>query len=116
MKDLKLTTDHDLEIVNGDLVLVTKEEEVAQAIKIALLTVQGEWVYDQNLGIPWFDDMYQPRFTKAEILRTLRARINDVPGVLSVNQLEMTIDANRQALVTFDVQTIYGTATDEVYI
>lgn len=114
--DLKLNTSHDLDIVNGDLQLVTEGAEVGQAIKIALLTVQGEWVYDATLGLPWYGDMFQPNLTRAEILRKIRTRINEVPGVRKINSLDMTINADKEAVITFDIDSIYGTITDEVYL
>ena len=114
--DLKLNNSHDLDISGGDLQLATEKAEIAQAIKIALLTVQGEWVYDAFLGLPWFGDMFQHQTTRTEIVRKLRTRISEVPGILKINNVNLTVDDAHVAQVVFDIDTIYGIVSDEVYL
>jgi hypothetical protein len=53
--DIQLNqTTHDLEILNGDIVLVDGVEEVAQRIKIELMNIRGEWFRDVNHGADWY--------------------------------------------------------------
>lgn len=50
--DLKLGEDGDLVIEDGDLVLFSGPSGVAQAVRLALGIVRGEYVYDTDYGIP----------------------------------------------------------------
>jgi hypothetical protein len=88
MADLKIDpVTNDLVISkDGDLVLVTKGEAVAQSVKIALLTHYGESVYARNLGTPWVtaifianSEFYQD--TVETILKTIVERVPGVDGV-----------------------------------
>lgn len=50
--DLKLGDNGDLAIEGGDLVLFSGPSRVAQAVRLALGIVRGEYVYDTDYGIP----------------------------------------------------------------
>jgi hypothetical protein len=119
MIDLKLNGAHDLEKVGGDLVLVTGAEEVAQNVKIRLLTMKYEWIFNTFLGVQWISSggMFDPRVPKREKELTLRRVILETPGVLKLRSFLFRVDnANRAAVVEFTASTVYGLIEMEITI
>lgn len=90
--DLKLTTDHDLEITNLDLVLNSGIEATRQRIMIALLTFKGEWLLDTDKGVPYFQTIFRKGVTKDIVDSTIRREVRKVQGVKSVQSLTSTLD------------------------
>lgn len=66
---------HDLVIEGGDIVLISGPEEVAQAVKVALLTFAQEWDLDPAVG--WMDTKGMP-FGKTVSLPAVTARVVEV--------------------------------------
>lgn len=119
MIDLKLTAAHDLERVGGDLVLVSGAEEVIQNVKIRLLTMKFEWIFNVELGTRWIDSggMFDAAVPQREKELVLRRVILETPGVLRLNSFLFRVDnTNRAAVVEFSAQTIYGLIETEVTI
>lgn len=52
--DLKITGGQ-IEIVDGEPVLVTKAQAVAQDLEYTLRMIRGESRYDLNMGAPWLE-------------------------------------------------------------
>lgn len=117
MIDLKLTAAHDLAREGGDLVLISGAEEVIQNVKIRLLTMKYEWVFNVELGTQWLDSggMFDPQVPQREKELVLRRVILETPGVLRLNSFLFRVDnVNKGALVEFSANTIYGVIETEV--
>ena len=56
-KDLLLSSDHDLAIIDFDLQLTTDQQAIAQRVKQSLLLFKGEWFLDRDLGVPYYEDI-----------------------------------------------------------
>jgi len=107
--DLKLTESHDLEIVDGDLVLVTEGTEVAQSAKIHLLTLEGEWFLNYLIGLPWFDRILKISTSLEEKEALIKSAILAVDGVLGIASFELGFDpVSHQMSIEFEADTIYG--------
>jgi hypothetical protein len=113
--DLKLDDNGDLEIgTDGDLVLVTGIDAIAQDLKTRLLFFKGEWDLDTRLGVPYFEEILK----KAPDLNVVRSIYNDVitstEGVLFVDDLTLEYDGpTRRLSVSFSCQTTAGPLTFE---
>lgn len=115
--DIKLDGNHDLAVKNGQLVLLSGVNLVAQQIKIALKTFLGEWFVDNSLGVPYFDYVLVKQADKVKIENIFRKHILAVRGVNRVLKLNTEIDRKERLLiVSFKVETSEGTVMDKLAV
>jgi len=113
--DLKLTSAHDLQILNGDLVLATESEEVAQHIKTRLLFWQGEWILDFYKGVQWLDRIFTVHTSQEKRDKLIKDVITGTPGVLALTSFVFDMNIpNHSAVITFEATTIYGEIYQEI--
>lgn len=92
---------HDIVLSQGG---ATLESSLAQRIDCRLRTVLGEWGLDQGLGLDYFGSIFQKSPDQEEVKRLITRLILQVPGVVRIISLELTIDrAARQLQVIFSV-------------
>jgi hypothetical protein len=108
--DLKLDTDGDLAFsADGDLVLNEGLEAIAQDIRARLLFFKGEWFLDQDIGLPYFEDILVKNPSILGVMASIRSEIQNTPGVNEITKLEPTFDrANRKLSVTWAVTSDLG--------
>lgn len=113
--DLKLSDTYDLEIVEGDLTLVTEGDEVAQSTGIRLLFIQGEWYFDYTLGIPWFESMFTTVTSYEQKAKILKDTIRNTQGVNQILTFEFGVDpVAHRAEIEFDADTTFGVVSLKV--
>ena len=96
---------HDLLFEDGDLVFGV---DVAQAVKINLLTFAGEWFLDPSLGVPYVASIFK-KTPNLDLIRTLLQEvIISTPGVGAIT--EFTLDFNE---TTRDLSVVWKATTDE---
>jgi hypothetical protein len=100
----------DLSIQNGQLVLVSKAAQVAQAIGIRLQRLLGEWFLNTGVGIPWYGAngiLGSKDQNNAELL--IRQEILNTPQVQQLVSLTPVWDATSRTLsIAAQVLTSYG--------
>lgn len=88
--DLLLDPDtHDLAFSNGDLQMAV---DVAQAVKINLLFVEGEWFLDRLKGVPYFSDVFVKAPNLDHVAAFFRAAIVETPGVGELLEFSFDFD------------------------
>jgi hypothetical protein len=97
-RDLQLDTDGDLELEAGDLVLIRGAEAIIQAVNIALQFVKGEWFYDLEAGVPYFQDVLVKNPSPDLLQSTFRKAVLEVKGIESVTSLSLTLDRSTRTL------------------
>lgn len=112
--DFKLDLDGDLAIENGDFVLISGHDAVAQDISTCLKTGRGEWVLDENVGIPFFDFIFVKNPNRLIINAIITEAIESRPGINKV--LNIFYDFNPQtrelSLTNLSVQLDDGEVLD----
>lgn len=101
---------------NGDIVLdeqglhwVSGLQAVVQAARIRMLYFLGEWFLNLDVGIPYLDDTFFENYNEAATRAALTAAILDVPGVISVNTLELDVNgAARTLTITWSATCAFG--------
>lgn len=93
MSDLALNeTTWDLEIENGDLVLLSQDEAIKQLLRQRLGLFLGEWFLDSSKGIPYFQSI----FIKGAQLPILDALFKQViletPGIVELQRFVLDFD------------------------
>lgn len=113
--DLLLTAAGDLVISSeGDIYLTTS---VAQAIRIRLRWFAGEWKFNPELGVPYFEDVFVKKVNISRVEQIMTEQVLDVDGVRKVRSLSIvTNSARRTMLVAFEAETTEGTIKEEVSI
>lgn len=118
------TTTHDL-VVTDDIAFSSGLSGVAQAIKIAVQMIRGEWFADLREGIPYFErDGVTAREAllgqKVNIPRAVsefRTVITSVIGVASVQDVRISYSAARTLSLSWQVTTVFGdTVADKLVI
>jgi len=106
------TGTHDLDIVNGDLYLVSDLDATAQRLKIKLQFFLGEWFLDENVGIPFYESVFLKNPNLAVINAIFRRAILSDEAVITINQFDFTFhDSLRSGSLTFKANTIDGGLT-----
>jgi len=109
MSDLKLDTNHDLAIENGDLVLVDGVDAIAQDLDVRLQTFQGECFLDTRIGVPYFQSILgqKPRLTA--IKGIFRDSVLSTSGVQSISDFTLDYDGStRELSLSMQVQSVEG--------
>ena len=112
--DLALDTrTHDMAFAAGPrgpgIALVVGGPAVAQRVKIALLSLLGEWRYDTTHGTPWFQAILVKGAPRATVATLLRRRILSVPGLGRITTFDLQVNAiERTARLTWGATTDAG--------
>lgn len=100
---------HDLVYTDGDLELVSGKEEIAQRVKVTLLTQLTEWAFDQDFGVPYREEILIKNFDLDAIQARLTAVMAGVSGVTGVRDLTLSVDAlTRELTVSAILDTEEG--------
>ena len=96
----------------GDIVL---NDSVSQKIRIRLLWFLGEWRWDPEEGIPYFDDVFIKNPDTDRIETIIREKIFEVTEVTEVNDVTVELDSKaRRVKVKFEAKTDEETLREEV--
>lgn len=109
-KTLQCNENNDLYLVDGrNLSFVTGADACAQNMTQKMLMRLGENQYNTEDGVDYFGAIFTPTPDYDAARLSLITNLLEVPDVLSVNSLDITIDGD-QFDYTADVQTVYGPA------
>lgn len=117
--DIKLTENNDAIFINGPLtrqgVTSTPTETVGQRLKILLQSWKGEWFWDTEYGIPYYQDILAKKTTKSRVDLIFNQKILSEPGVKEITYFKSTF-VNRQYSLTFKVRVVDGSITAPITI
>lgn len=109
---ITLATDninHDLIVVDGQLVLYDGVDQIAQAIREAIAWFFGEWFLNNAGGVPWFQQILVANPNLDTIQAILINTVLSVPGVVIMNSFVFGFEPGQRALsVTMSVTTTNG--------
>ncbi|KUE88877.1 hypothetical protein ASL20_09635 [Cupriavidus necator] len=116
--DIALSKSRDLDLSDGgDLSLVDGAERIAQQIEVTLRAFLGEWFLDVSFGVPYLNKVLVKGPDRAQLEAIFRARIGDVPGVTSVQRIDLLIDhAGRALAIEFEADTTEGLVARRFYL
>lgn len=103
MSDIALdTATHDILITNHEITLVTGAAAIQQQLRIRMQFFLGEWFLDTREGIPYYRDILIKNPSLSIIRDIFRKAIITTPGIVSVDQLDVSVDSKtRTATVSF---------------
>ena len=107
-EDLKLISS-DISVTDGDLTLVSEGEEVAQSAEIRIYTIKGEWLFDDNLGVPWWDGMFTIQTSYDQKIAEIKKQVINTPDVTQIKSFSFAIDpVAHTGLIEFEAQTSFS--------
>jgi hypothetical protein len=102
-KDLCIDLNNDLMIENGDLKLSDKKQSLKQQIKRALLTFKGEWFLDENIGLPYYQEILGQKNSINAIKAIFVEAIQKIEGVKELVELKIRLDDSRSLFIKFTI-------------
>ena len=102
----------DLVVQNGDLMIVSNGERVAQQVLITLREWLGEWFLKTSDGVPYLEYILDKNPNEAHVRQILTEAIENVEGVKKVTELEFVFNRILRTLtVSYEIATDYGFIT-----
>lgn len=113
--DILLDKGGDMIVTNmGDILL---EDSVAQKINIRLRWIAGEWRWDEEEGLPYFEDLFVKNPDTDAFESRIREKIFEVEEVTEVKDVRIVIHPEtRGASIHYTALTDYETIREEVRI
>lgn len=100
---------HDLQLANGDFLVIDHKERIAQQLRITLWEWLGEWFLDERDGVPYREYILVKNPNIKHIRQVLTENIAKVEGVNRIEELNLNYDTkNRNLIVDFSVDTDEG--------
>jgi hypothetical protein len=107
--NISLDSNNDIAMVNGGLPLVTGIEEIRQSLTHRLSFFQADWFLDLDLGIPYFQTIFQKATEVSQVEGIYLDVIANTPGVLDITSFNLSINsATRVLSMDFTVNTSDG--------
>ena len=102
----------DLVVQNGDLMIVSNGERVAQQVLITLREWLGGGVLKTSDGVPYLEYILVKNPNEAHVRQILTEAIENVEGVKKVTELEFVFNRILRTLtVSYEIATDYGFIT-----
>lgn len=108
--DLALHPDTwDLHLDGTDVATVTGRDAIAQEIAVRLRWWRREWFLDGRKGVPYLEQIFEKGVSVDTVRAILKREIEEVPGVVAVRSLSITVDATtRHATASGQAETTEG--------
>ena len=117
MSDLFLDpTTGDITLVGNSPVLVEDTLSVVrQRIQIRLNTFLGEWFYNSEVGVPYYEQILTQKYDKSIVDSVLRSEVLETEDVIEVTSFETTFDkATRKLNFYIEATTTQGSVTVQI--
>ena len=107
---------------SGDLFLsergdIRLEDSVRQKIRIRVLWFFGEWRWDEEMGLPYYENLLVKNPDLEHFEDALREAVFDVDEVVEVADVEVSYDSrSREAVIAYTAVTDLETIKEEMRI
>lgn len=98
--------EHDLELLEGQLVFADGRDAIAQKCKERLMFFKGEWYQDQNEGFPYWTHVLIKNPSLSTIRSLVTKTLESIRGVQRVISVDASLDkATRSLSIEFSVMS-----------
>lgn len=108
IRDFLTDGNSDLAVVNGDFAPVAGQAAVQQGIAVRCRTFLGEIFLDQSQGVDYFGQVFIKNPNPINVRDQIRAAISEVPDITNLVGTQLELDSQRNASISFVVNTIYS--------
>jgi len=93
----------------GNLAMTHDAEAVAQHAKQRIMTFEGEWFLNSNVGVPWLSDIFAQAFDSTLSEAIIKSTIQKTDGVTEIVSFSVNFGRTIRNLKSSGivVQTIY---------
>ncbi len=91
MIDIAIDDQANVVLENGDLALVSSDDEIAQSVRIRLRTWFGEWFLDKDYGTDWLGRVFKEPFSYTPARKEIERIILGTVGVKRVANFKQNI-------------------------
>lgn len=98
-RDLALNASSDLVIENGDLRLTNGKETLEQRIRRTLLTFKSEWFLDEDLGMPYYQEILGQKNSIGAIKAIFVDAIQNIDGLKELKDIKVKLDDIKRTLL-----------------
>ena len=81
----------DIDISSGGGVMISAQDETQQHIGTRMRFVSNDWFLDPARGLPMFDRILVRNVNQADVYSLYSNQIAQTPGVISVDQIQLTL-------------------------
>jgi hypothetical protein len=107
--NIGVNSDNDIYFVDGELPLVTGIEELRQLVGQVLRSFLGDWFLDYEIGLPYFQTIFQKATSISDIEGIFLDRISGIPGILDISKFDIEYDPETRLLnIVFTSRTTDG--------
>lgn len=89
-------------------------QKVGQRLKIRLLTFKGEWYYNTEYGVPYWQSILGRKISKAKVDIIFQQKILEEQGVQEIVTFTSTLE-NRKYSLSFSVK-VQGETSEDITI
>ena len=112
-QDIALDTDGDILLDEQGLHWVSGIAAIVQAVRFRLLFFAKEWFLNQDICVPYFEELLGDASKRAGVENRARAAfaaaILDAPGVVQILQLDVKLNnSTRKMTVTWQARAAFG--------
>lgn len=107
----------DRDILNGQAVMITDIECLAQRLKNAIRLERKSWFLDVDKGIEWMTILGYKSISRRVIYSRISNILKNDTEVSSVNYIEINVDRAKRAMnIIFSVNSKFGEVKDDIWI
>lgn len=106
-RDILLNSNHDISVIDFDLTLTDSKQLTTQKIKQTLWLIKGEWFLNNDVGIPYYEEIFGKNkdLSRIEILY-IRA-LQNIPEVAEIEVFNIEQDnATHTLKINFEVRDV----------
>lgn len=93
----------------------TKVEMVAQRIITHIRSWYGNCFFDLTAGIDWYNYLGNKK-TERKILLSCRHEMIKIQEITAIRDLSLSVDEYRRVTIYYEVETIYGTISNNLEV
>lgn len=106
-RDLALAVDGDILVTEGDIVLSSGLEAIADDHQCRVRTFLGECFVDTTQGVPWMEEILGERPTPGRLREIFEAQVLATPGLVAMTDFAAT-RSGRSASISYKAKATTG--------
>lgn len=88
---------------NGHLAIVKDAEAVGQHARQRLMTHEGEWFLDNQVGVPWLSNVLGLEYDPVLAESLVKAELLDTDGVEEITSFSVRFDRETRLVGSYDI-------------
>ena len=104
--DFTLDSTGDIDFITNDIVLNDGLDAIRQHLTVKFQDVSGEWVFDTEVGFPWFESVLKKNPSFTELQNIFLKEITDTLGVIEVLELNFETDDVDDRMLNISFQAL----------